>query len=139
MSESVDNFNDILNRSLESVVLSDDQGKVTFRFQDGGERAYGVEGDCCSSSWIAHLEAPNDLRGAVILNVEESDAAPWDNHECVQYDYDKSEEENKAAGYCGHDVLAVYNTRFHTNKGTIVLEYRNDSNGYYGGYLVNAS
>lgn len=136
---SVYEFDKILNRPLASVALSDDNARITFKFQDDGEKSYGVEGDCCSSSWIEHLEAPDDLQGAIITKVEDGGGIPYDDHKCVEYDYSKSNAENEAAGYCGHDVLAVYNTKFYTDKGTITLEYRNDSNGYYGGYLVDAA
>lgn len=133
-----DSFDNMIGKQLESVALSEGNTKIVFKFQDGFERAFGVEGDCCSSSWIEHLEAPDDVQGATLLSVEESGGVPYDDHKCVGYDWEKSEAENKAAGYCGHDVLAVYSTRFRTNRGDIVLEYRNDSNGYYGGYLVDA-
>lgn len=128
-------FQDVIGKSIESVVLDGEADRIRFTFQDGSERSYGVEGDCCSSSWIEHLEMPNDIKGAVIQSVEDGGGVPWDNHECVQTEYDRDYKVVKEG--CGHDSLAVYNTRFSTNKGAIVLEYRNDSNGYYGGYLVD--
>lgn len=130
-------FADVIGKTIESVVLDSAADRVTFKFQDGFERSYGVEGDCCSHSWIEHLEMPNEVSGATIISVEDSDGIAYDNHECKGYDYSKTDEENTAAGACGHDSLAVYNTKFQTTKGTIVLEYRNDSNGYYGGYLID--
>jgi hypothetical protein len=33
------------------------------------------------------------------------------------------------------DCIRVYQTSFATPKGEIVVEYRNSSNGYYGGWL----
>jgi hypothetical protein len=84
-------FKTLIGRTLESVVLSDDKERFTLKFQDGFEKSYGVEGDCCSSSWIEHLETPNDLRGAKLLAVEDGGAVPFDNHECVQYDYGKTD------------------------------------------------
>jgi hypothetical protein len=116
-------FNDIVGKEIKSVGLYDGNDRIRFSFQDETERSYGVEGDCCSSSWIEHLEIPNDIEGAVILSVEDGGGVAWDNHDCD--------------GHCGHDSLAVYNTKFYTSRGTITLEYRNDSNGYYGGYLTN--
>lgn len=117
-------FSNMLNRRIQEVVLSQDKESITFRFVDGFQRSFGVEGDYCSQSWIEHLELPQDYIGATLLRVEEGNGVPWDGHTC-----DNS---------CGHDVLQVYNTKFHTDRGTITLEYRNDSNGYYGGYLTNA-
>lgn len=84
---------------------------------------YEAEGDCCSQSWVEHIEAPPDLgQGALVTGVDESSGAePYGSHHC---DRD-----------CEHDVLEVYNTTIHTTRGDIVVEYRNDSNGYYGGWL----
>jgi hypothetical protein len=60
--------------------------------------------------------------GATLLAVAESD--PVDDV-CI-----------KDHGDCANsDVLSVYQTTFRTNRGDIRVEYRNDSNGYYGGYL----
>jgi hypothetical protein len=118
-------FSNILNRKLSSVELTKDKESIVFRFESGAPRAFGVEGECCSHSWIEHLDMPTDIHGATLLSVEDGAGVPWDGHEC-----------NPA---CGHGSLAVYNTKFRTDRGDIVLEYRNDSNGYYGGYLVDAT
>jgi hypothetical protein len=115
-------------KPLRSVTLDDTKERVTFAFGDGSEVAFGVEGDCCSSSWIEHLDVPPDVIGEVLVGVADSEGVPWDGHVCSEaVDYSRA---------CGHDHLQVYNTRFRTAKGDVVLEYRNDSNGYYGGYLV---
>ena len=124
-------FTSLLNKPLKEVKLTPNKRSISFTFQDGSIRSFAVEGECCSTSWIEHLEAPANLAGALISEVFDSSAVPWDGHVCG----------NEAADGrrpCGHDCLKVYNTVFRTNKGDIVLEYRNDSNGYYGGYLVDA-
>lgn len=115
-------FANMLNRKIASVALSADRTHVTFGFLDGGERVFSVEGDCCSHSWIEHLEMPPNVEGATLLSVE--DSAP------ISQDHAEHDEEN------GGDSISVYNTAFRTDRGEIVLEYRNSSNGYYGGFLV---
>ena len=35
----------------------------------------------------------------------------------------------------GCDVVAYYGCKISTNRGEILIDYRNDSNGYYGGSL----
>ena len=104
----------LLNRKILSV--SKDIAGETFeiQFEDGVVR-FSVEGDCCSRSWIEHFEVPNDLSGSILLSVTENLMSSTND-----------ENDNN---------LKVYETRFRTNKGDIVLEYRNSSNGYYGGYL----
>lgn len=122
-------YEELGGRPLKSVTLSDDKSRIVFAFTEGPDVAFSVEGDCCSSSWIEHLDVPPDVIGEVLVGVEDAAGVPWDGHTCAPCD---------PGNKCGHDVLAVYNTRFRTAKGDIVLEYRNDSNGYYGGYLVRA-
>jgi hypothetical protein len=126
------NFTKILNRPLRAVSISADKEKFILEFADGSKKEYGVEGDCCSSSWIEHLTLPPmGVKDAQIIAVEDSagGAEPWDGHECSEeVDYRRA---------CGHDHLQVYQTVFRTTNGDIRLEYRNDSNGYYGGYLVS--
>jgi hypothetical protein len=111
-------FNALRGSKLKAVTLSSDKETVTFEFEEGPSVAYGVEGDCCSISWIEHLELPTEsVLGLEILGVEDV---------CMG-------EEEKG----DYDCLRSYETRFRTAKGDIVLEYRNSSNGYYGGYLVS--
>jgi hypothetical protein len=111
-------FEGMLGRTIDTVALSADKAQIVFRFQDGGEDAmFEVEGDCCSTSWIEHLEVPNDVKGAVLTDVANGD-----------YVVGESESE--------YEEVKVYSTSFKTTKGEIILEFRNSSNGYYGGYLV---
>jgi len=117
-------FENMIGRKLESVALDDGKGRITFTFADGFARSFGVEGDGCSTSWIEYLEMPGDIKGATLLSVVAS--AP------ITQDHPGHDEEN------GGDSIEVYNTAFRTDRGDIVLEYRNSSNGYYGGYLVDA-
>jgi hypothetical protein len=118
---SVD-FSNMIGKKLASVVLSDASGRVTFTFADGLERSFDVEGDCCSHSWIEYLEMPGDIAGATLLSVD--DSAP------ITQSHDEHDDDGE---------ISVYNTSFKTDRGEIVLEYRNSSNGYYGGYLVDVN
>lgn len=121
-------FSNMLNKPLKAVELDKAKDEITFLFQDETSRRFGVEGDCCSMSWIEHITMPEDIRGAIITGVDEKyDATPWDGHVC--------DDEVNYRRACGHDYLQVYSTSFHTPIGDITLEYRNDSNGYYGGSL----
>lgn len=119
-----DREKDMTGKTLASVALSPEKDRITFAFQDGTSRSFGVEGDCCSSSWIEHLETPGDIVGAKVLSFD--DSGP------VTQDHPEHDEAN------GGDSISVYNTVVSTDRGDIVMEYRNSSNGYYGGYLVDA-
>lgn len=125
-----DNIHKIFGEPIDKLTLSDDKEKFTIHFLDGNSQSFRVTGDCCSHSWIEHLEIPKRIKGSVITKIlEDNILEPWDKHEC------KKKENYEYENVCGHDVLRVYHTIFRTDKGDIVLEYRNDSNGYYGGDL----
>lgn len=107
---------EVKNRPLTSITLSENKEKITFKFQDGTQRILGVEGDCCSTSWVEHMDIPDNLEDQRIVEIIEN----------------RSEEEISEAGW-----LRSYQTKFVTDKGNIIsLEYRNESNGYYEGSLV---
>jgi hypothetical protein len=108
-------FQAIVGRALDRVEVSQDKEKITFHFQEGDPVSYATYGGCCSSTWIEHLEQPYNLTGAVIYGVKESSGP----------DVPESQGE----------VIQSYMTTFVTTKGNIDLEYRNSSNGYYGGSL----
>src|SRR5271165_888643 len=117
--EVEDAFESMIGRKLKAVKLVDaDDREIDFEFQDGSTQSFWTYQQCCSSSWIEHLELPNDIDGATILSIESSDMfEPFEFHD-------------------RNDCIKVYNTVFHTDRGEIVLEYRNSSNGYYGAELV---
>lgn len=78
-------------------------------------------GDCCSTTWIESIDLTEPLLYAVIKKIEDIDMP-----------------EGPHVGTINHphvDVVAYYGLRITTNKGISVIDYRNDSNGYYGGSL----
>lgn len=103
---------------LDRVVLSSEKETLRFFFQDGSKVCFQAVGDCCSHSWIEELTIPGDIKGAMIQTVEDFMINTPD-------DVDERD----------YEVLKCYQTKFRTTKGDIVVEYRNDSNGYYGGSL----
>ncbi len=134
-----DAINKMLNRKISSVILAPNKATITFAFQDGHAQSFAVEGDCCSHSWIEHLETPNDLIGAELTGFDENsmDATSDENENpMIESSYEDHEGKIIKTSSNEYECLQVYTTIFHTNKGDIVLEYRNSSNGYYGGSLV---
>lgn len=115
-------IDDIVGKVIESIKLSDDKEQLTLSFKDGSCRVFQTEGDCCSSTWIEHLELPKDVIGATILPITDHDYE--DKFELEPH---PDEDEN--------GELKVYQTHIPTDRGHIAIEYRNSSNGYYGGWL----
>lgn len=91
---------------------------LVIEFTDGTEAEFDVYGDCCSVSWIEHLEVPPDIAGARF-------------YDAYQVDMD----EPPGVDWSGHDCLSFYAAHFVTSRGLIIAEFRNDSNGYYGGQM----
>jgi hypothetical protein len=104
----------LAEKHLASVAVSEDKEQLVFTLDDGRTLTYHTEADCCSSSWIEHLTVPADISGAEVTG--------W-----AEQDIGQTEQDYK--------TIKVYQTSFRTDKGEIIVEYRNSSNGYYGGWL----
>lgn len=113
----------LIGKTIETVTHDKAKGVVRFSFREGPDVVVDAEGDCCSHSWIELVEIPTGIRGAKITALEDSDTV----REATPEELAKA------------DCLSVYQTMIRTTKGDISLEFRNDSNGYYGGYLVLGS
>ena len=130
-----DMFKPLLGRKLTSVKLVDHGQRILFSFETGDAVGFAVEGDCCSSSWIEHLELPcDDVAGLEIIGIYEDGTTDLTDDEAANPLIKSGTYEHRE-----HECLVHYQTAFRTAKGDIVLEYRNSSNGYYGGYLVEGS
>lgn len=104
----------LIGLTLESI--SFDEDSITFYTKERGAITAHAYGDCCSHTWVESVEHPARGYPAKVLDVREVEL-PWPpvNRET--------------------DVLADYGLRVVTDKGDIDIDYRNDSNGYYGGSL----
>ncbi len=91
---------------------------------DLGAFVYEAEGDCCSHSWFEHVTGLDNLIGHIVREVtviEMADvSAPGDEDSEDRY-YDQ--------------LTQCYGYRIATDKGYFEIEMRNESNGYYGGYV----
>lgn len=87
--------------------------EVTFMCKSG-VYVFKAEGDCCSTSWIEAFDDSKDLTG-VILAVKTLELPQIQTEE--------------------PDSLKVYGYGIITQVGEYTLEFRNESNGYYGGWL----
>jgi hypothetical protein len=104
----------LADQPVAGISVSEDKEQLVFTLADGRTLTYTAEGDCCSHSWIEHLTVPPDIAGSVITGWKQQDMGE------TEADY---------------ETIKVYQTSFITAKGEIVVEYRNSSNGYYGGWL----
>ena len=122
--QSEQTASDIVGQVIDSVTVSDDRQTLRIDFADGTAALGEVFGDCCSRTWIEHLTVPSDIKGATVTALK---TAGWESRELA---------EGEGPGEHAPewtDVVKVYQDSVETTRGAVVIEYRNDSNGYYGG------
>jgi len=110
--------NILIGKTLLGVTLEDDRSGLTF---DLGEEILhvGVDADCCSYTWIESIELPALGFPATVFSVDDLELPHYPDSEF----------------HPNSDVEAYYGCKISTDKGEIIIDYRNDSNGYYGGSL----
>lgn len=77
------------------------------------------DADCCSETWIENIELPALGFPCTVIAVEEL----------------QMPEERESQGDEPQEYILFYGLKFITDKGEMIIEYRNASNGYYGGSL----
>jgi len=106
----------LVGRTIEQFELSDDKTTMTFRL-DGGDVLVGeMDGDCCSESWVEHIDA--ELTGLAVSKVEETTAE--------NLGYGTRQEWDQVW------FLRIIGAERYSSRGA-TIEFRNSSNGYYGG------
>jgi hypothetical protein len=106
----------LVGKNVRSAALVN--GGVEFATDKGLVR-WEVEGECCSHSWIEHVDL--ELVGGEVFEVVQNELPPtW---------------------YAAHpgppeaECLTLYGVTIRTAKGTGTIDFRNESNGYYGGWI----
>lgn len=108
----------LVGKKITAAAVAVGGESITFDVEGGDPITGTTYGDCCSSTWIEGVEGLDRIVGGVVAKVEDI-AMP---------DQPYSAEE--------HESLAFYGCQITTDKGTAVIDYRNSSNGYYGGSLA---
>lgn len=109
--------NPLIGKTIVAIQMTTDKKAIRFALEGGAEVVARADGDCCSSTWIEHISLPVLGFPAVVVeanDIEMPDLGTPDDAECVAY----------------------YGFKVQTDRGPIVIDYRNESNGYYGGDLV---
>lgn len=107
--------NILVDEVIEYIKIADDEKAIKF-VTNHGCVIVKVDGDCCSDSWIENVDLPALGFPAKVISVEYLDMPDLGDME-------------------GCDVVAYYGCKIITDKGEMIIDYRNDSNGYYGGNL----
>ena len=112
--------NPLIGKTIIRVFLSEDGGAIRFDTSDEQSLIVQAEGDCCSHSWIEEIQGIEQLIGSPVVSVEEVGDMP--------------DKPGNKRGY-GEEEMAYYGCKISTEKGYALIDYRNSSNGYYGGNL----
>jgi hypothetical protein len=103
-----------VGKTLKEIKIAKDKQAILFVFKDNGTVIGRVDADCCSHTWIEHIELPSKFP-AKITSVG---------------DIPLNENLDTQDGELKH-----YGFKIVTNKGDLIIDYRNESNGYYGGSI----
>ena len=109
----------LVGKILTGLKLAADRQAILFQTTDGDLKVL-VDADCCSYTWVEGIELPALGFPALVTKVE---------------DLDMPESDKASNFHSDPEVLAFYGCKISTDRGEIVIDYRNDSNGYYGGSL----
>lgn len=101
-------------KTVTAVERTKDKHAIRFTTTEG-QIVAKCDADCCSHTWIESIQLPVNGFPFTVTKVEDLDL------------YDKMERDGE---------LKFYGLKLTTDKGDFVLDYRNESNGYYGGNLV---
>ena len=112
-------LDDLVGLTVLELETSDDNQHLSIRLKDSFDNiidthfvAYAM---CCSQSWIESIEGKEDIIGNEIINIIEHNLPSEDTSD--------------------NELLQFYNYEIITSQGSCVIDFRNSSNGYYGGSL----
>lgn len=106
--------NALIGKTIKEMKIAADMQALLFITTDGDIQVK-VGGDCCSHSWIENVELPVNGFPATVTAAEEIPMPDLGNGDA--------------------ELRQYYGYKLTTDKGDIIIDYRNDSNGYYGGNI----
>lgn len=106
------------DRIINEIYVADDKEAIKF-VTDKGDVIARMDADayCCSYTWVENIELPAKGFPCKVIETKDLDMA-----------IDEEEVEGEYIKYYGFEIV--------TDNGSIVIDYRNSSNGYYGGNIV---
>lgn len=110
-----------LDKFVGAMILSiwiDSERQYLLIKTNRGDYNFNAVGDCCSRSWFEHITGICNVIGAIVLDIPELRPEEISRENIKEF-----------------DVLQNYQTKLKTNRGELFIEFRNESNGYYGGWL----
>jgi len=100
----------LVGKTITAVLLSQCGGAIRFDVSGGDPVIARADGDCCSHTWIEHVDGAEQLIGSPVVSVEDVSMRPDEDRD--------------------GDVIAFYGCKITTGNGYATIDY-----GYYGGNL----
>jgi hypothetical protein len=110
----ISRMEELIGKMVTAVWISPDAERLVFETDDGNV-AYRTYGDCCSYSYFNDIIGLDALIGQKVNSAEEiglGDVETDDSYDCIR----------------------AYGIKLTTNRGYVDVVFRNESNGYYGGW-----
>lgn len=108
----------LIGKVITDVKVSDDKCSLIVSIKDEAPIVANVYAECCSETWIESVELPALGFPAEVITVQDLDMPPVPDQAEDTYEY-----------------LQIYGFKIVTDRGEVVVDFRNESNGYYGGSL----
>lgn len=115
---------ELIGKSINNIYVNSDKTRIVFQCWNRFI-CYDVLGDCCSTSWIEHISGlPKEDHyynlDAWLFSFRVDDITSL---ECRNIEVPDRE------------FVEIFGYRLIGPKGEITIEMRNESNGYYSGYI----
>lgn len=108
---------ELLNKTITEVFIDKNLQAYLLVKTTEGDFLYEAVGDCCSKSYFAEILGVGNVLNEKVVEVEDIELGVGDPKD-------------------GEDHVQVYGIKLKTqNNGSMLVIFRNDSNGYYGGSL----
>lgn len=113
----------LVGATVTKLLMSPDGHSLFFQTGDNDGVRFEAQGDCCSQSYFHEIYGLENLLGQYVVSLEEIDlpdsiSTQLDDNYNPQY----------------KECIRYYGLKVTTNKGYTSIIYRNESNGYYGGW-----
>lgn len=108
----------LIGKTIVTFKIADDKQALLFVTAEGESLIARVDADCCSYSWIESIELPAlglPFQIRTVDDLEMPKADEWDEE--------------------GYILTQFYGAKLTTDKGDLIIDFRNESNGYYGGNI----
>lgn len=110
---------ELFNKQIKAIYTNEEKDILIFITILEGNIAYEAIGDCCSQTWFESITNIENIIYNTITGIERKEFS--DGHD------------DKITKELDQECIRCYGYTFKTESGYTDIEYRNSSNGFYGG------